>query len=151
MELEGNDTADSLAKTGGSQNQAEPSLHHEEIKAMLKRSESERWSKLKENHPKSDAYFKLPCKSQNIIFRLRTGHNKLRQHMFRKLRIGESEMCPCGIAAENAEHVLQNCPLYHHTRTDIWPQEATLDDKLYGGLDQLTATAQFITNIGLAV
>lgn len=151
VDLEGNDTADSLAKTGGRQNQADPSLHHEEIKALLKSSEAERWSKTKENHPKNDAFLKLPRQSQNIIFRLRTGHNKLRQHMFRKLRIGDSEMCPCGTAAENAEHVLQSCPLYNQARTGIWPQEASLEDKLFGGLDQLSATVQFISAIGLAV
>ena len=63
--------------------------------------------------------------------------------MFRKLRIGKSEMCPCGTAPKNAEHVLQACPLYHSNRSALWPQETTLNDKLYGGLEQLTTTAQF--------
>ena len=30
-------------------------------------------------------------------------------------------------------------------------QETTFNDKLYGGLEQLTTTAQFITSIGLVV
>ena len=106
VEHKGNEIADSLAKTGGRQNQTNSSLHPEEIKAILKRRESERW----QNNHKSDPYFKLPRHFQNIIFRLRTGHNRLKQHTFRKLRIGESEMCPCGTAPENAEHVLQTCP-----------------------------------------
>ena len=60
-------------------------------------------------------------------------------------------MCTCGTAPENAEHVLQSCPLYHSARTNIWPKETSLNDKLYGDLAQLTATAQFITSIGLIV
>ena len=147
VQHEGNDIADSLAKNGGRQNQADSSLHPEEIKTILKRSESERWK----NNPKSDAFFKLPRHFQNIIFRLRTGHNRLKQHMFRKLQIGASEMCPCETAPENAEHVLQTCPLYHSNRSALWPQETTYNDKLYGGLEQLTTTAQFITSIGLVV
>ena len=151
IQNEGNDTADTLAKAGGRQNQTDPSLHPEEIKAILKRNESERWSELQQNNPKIDAYYKLSRQFQNIIFRLRTGHNRLKQHMFRKLRIGASEMCPCETAPENAEHVLQTCPLYLSTRSAIWPLGATFNDKLFGGLEQLTATAQFITTIGLVV
>ena len=60
-------------------------------------------------------------------------------------------MCPCETAPENAEHVLQTCPLYHSNRSALWPQETTFNDKLYGGLEQLTTTAQFITSIGLVV
>ena len=42
VQHEGNDIADSLAKNGGKQKQADSSLHPEEIKTILKRSESER-------------------------------------------------------------------------------------------------------------
>ena len=145
VELEGNEIAHSLAKTGGRQNQTDSSLHPKEIKTILKRNESER---CQYNH-KSDPYFKLLRHFQNIIFRLRTGHNRLKQLMFRKLRIGASQMCPRRTAPENAEHVLQTYPLYHSNRSALWPQATTLIDKLHGRLEQLITAAQFVTNIGL--
>ena len=70
----------------------------------------------------------------------------LKQHMFRKLRIGASKQLP---KMQNMSS--KPAPLYHSNRSALWPQETTLNDKLYGGLEQLTTTAQFVTNIGLVV
>ena len=151
IKIEGNETADNLAKAGGRQRQTNVSLHPDEVKTIIKRNANQRWSEMHPTHSRSDAYYKLSRKQQRIIFRLRTGHNRLKQHMFCKLKIATNEMCTCGTAPENAEHVLQSCPLYHSARTHIWPKETSLNDKLYGDLAQLTATAQFIINIGLVV
>ena len=50
----------------------------------------------------------LSRKQQTTIFRLRTGHNRLDTIiMFNKLKIGENDLCACGLAPQNTEHVLQ--------------------------------------------
>ena len=149
--IEENETADNLSKAGSRQRRTNISLNPDERKTIIKRNANQRWSEMHPTHSRSDAYYKLSRKQQQIIFRLRTGHNRLKQHMFCKLKIGTNEMCTCGTAPENAEHVLQSCPLYHSARTNIWPKETSLNDKLYGDLAQLTATAQFVTSIGLIV
>ena len=69
---------------------------------------------------------------QVILFRLRTGHNRLNAHMYNKFKVGESEMCPCNADIMTAEHLLQHCPLHDAMRRDTWPELTLLRDKLYG-------------------
>ena len=73
---------------------------------------------------------------QVILFRLRTGHNRLNAHMY-KLKVGESEMCPCNADIMTAEYLLQHCRLHDALRRDMWPEPKLLRDKLYGNLEEL--------------
>ena len=52
----------------------------------------------------SDSLHKLNRTEQVIVFRLRTGHNRLNAHMYNKFKVGESEMCPCNADIMTAEH-----------------------------------------------
>ena len=58
------------------------------------------------NSIQSDSLHKLNRPEQVIVFRLRTGHNKLNVHMY-KFKVGEYEMCPCNADIMTAEHLLQ--------------------------------------------
>ena len=71
---------------------------------------------------------------QVILFRLRTEHNRLNAHIYNKLKVGESEMCPCN-ADMTTEYLLQHCQLYDALRRDMWPEPIPLRDKLYGNLE----------------
>jgi hypothetical protein len=70
-------------------------------------------NKWKEEHQEYDvnaSFCRLSRREQVIIFRLRTGHNRLRHHLFNKFRIGESDICPGDTEPMTLEHILGRCP-----------------------------------------
>ena len=93
---------------------------------------------LKLNH--SDSLHRLNRPEQIILFKLRTGHNRLNAHMYSKFKVGESEMCPCNADIMTAEHLLQHCQLHDAMRRDMWPEPIPLRNKLYGNLEELRRT-----------
>ena len=88
---------------------------------------------------------------ENIIFRLRTGHNRLNQHMYNKFRLVETPQCDCREGDQTAEHILQHCRLTEELRKRVWPVPLSLDSKLYGTKEDLVTTAEFVVNAGLVV
>ena len=123
---------------------------------LMKRPSSKTLSKKKwkQQHPncnQSDSLHKLNRTEQVILFRLRTGHNKLNAHMYNKFKVGESEMCPCNADIMTAEHLLQHCPLHDAMRRDTWPDPTLLRDKLYGNLEELRRTAAFTRATGISI
>ena len=53
----------------------------------------------------------LKPREQVTVFRLRTGHNRFKYHLYSKLRIGYTEQCPCGTGSQTTEHLMQSCHL----------------------------------------
>ena len=150
--LFGNEKADHLAKNGSTLEQLEEGCTYEESKTHIKAAIQKRW---KESHPNCNARDPvrwLSRKQQNTIFRLRTGHNRLRHHfMFNKFKIGENGLCACGLAPQNTEYVLQSCTLLSDLRTGIWITNGTLAQKLCGTKQELTCTTEFIEASGLTI
>ena len=103
------------------------------------------------NYNQSDSLHKLNRTEQVILFRLRTGHNRLNAHMYNKFKVGESEMCPCNADIMTAEHLLQHCRLHDAMRRDTWPEPMLLRDKLYGNLGELRRTAAFVRATGISI
>ena len=101
--------------------------------------------------PAQDDYHVMDRPEQVIILRLRTGHNRLRNHIYTKFKIGESAMCTCGLAPQTANHILQDCPKYDISRRSFWPRETTVEDKLYGPLSELKQTVKFIQETTLQI
>ena len=66
---------------------------------------------------------------QTMIFRLRTGHCRLRSHM---KKIGIEKSALCGLEAQTTAHVLQSCPLHKRERESTWPTESSLGNKING-------------------
>ena len=93
---------------------------------------------------------KLPRKQQVVIFRLRTGHCRLRSHLYR-LGLSHTPNCPCETGPHTPEHVLQDCPLHQDLRTQLWPDGATLAGKLWGTKMDLLQTTHFISSAGLEI
>jgi len=50
----------------------------------------------------------------------------------KKIGIGQSALCPCGLEAQTTAHVLQSCPLHKWERESTWPIESSLGNKLHG-------------------
>ena len=67
-----------------------------------------KWRQRHPNYNQSDSLHELNRPEQVILFRLRTGHNRLNAHMYNKFKAGESEMCPCNADIMTAEHLLQH-------------------------------------------
>ena len=103
------------------------------------------WSHNGDHYNQSD---KLNRAEQVILFRLRTGHNRLNAHMYNKLKVCESEVCPCDADIMTAEHLLQLCRLHDALRWDMWPDSTQLRDNLYGNLEELRRTAAFMRATG---
>ena len=49
-------------------------------------------------------------------------------HMYNKIKVGESEMCPCNADIMTVEHLLQHCPLHDAMRQDTWPEPTPLTE-----------------------
>ena len=141
-DVAGNEEADKLAKLGAEKEQEENSVSYTEMKTVIK-------SLFRVSQPR-DSYSQLSRQEQVIIFRLRTGHNRLNKHLHR-LKIVRSPGCKCGDDDQTAEHILQDCRDLQALRINTWPAAASLQDKLYGPVDMLRKTTQFIVGSGVQV
>ena len=140
--VSGNEEADKLAKQGSEMEQEENSVSYDEMKTVVK-------ALFKVPQP-NDSYHQLTRQDQVIIFRLRTGHNKLNKHLHR-LKIAASSRCQCQEDDQTAEHILQECRNLQSLRKETWPQATSLEDKLYGPVEMLQKTATFIIESGVRV
>ena len=96
-------------------------------------------------------YHLLSRTEQVTLVRLRSGHNRLNSHMYRKYKLIPSPLCPCGEEEQTTEHVLQRCKRNNLEREALWPSATPLDRKLYGNLEDLKRTTNFISTTGLTV
>ena len=147
----GNEVADELAKEGSSAEQLDIGPSYEEAKTLIRASIQDRWHKSHPNFNSRDAIYKLERSDQVIIFRLRTGHNRLNHHMHTRFRLGQTPGCPCGARDQDARHILQDCLLLSNLRDKTWPQRQSLRVKLHGAQPELERTAEFIRAAGAEV
>ena len=141
--IPGNEEADKQAKSGAEMEQPETRATFKEMKTTIK--------SLHRPNLQQDGYCGLTRNEQVKIFRMRTGHSRLNQHMFARFRIGESSRCPCGEPSQTAEHILQHCPNYANLRKQMWPTPIVFADKIYGPTEALRTTAEFMIQTGLAL
>ncbi|XP_070180464.1 uncharacterized protein [Littorina saxatilis] len=149
--IQGNEEADRLAKEGGQLSQDEQEVTYEEAKTIVKEKQKRRWLHQHPDYNKKDAYYLLPRDDQVVIVRLRTGHCRLKHHLYTKFHIGDSASCPCGTSPMTVQHFLQDCPTHQNLRAETWPADTPMRDKLYGPMESLRRTAAFIRASGVAV
>ena len=148
--IPGNEIADKLAKEGASLEQDDRKTTYQEAKTIIKRNSKKNWLDSHRDYNKKDPYHHLSREDQVIIFRLRTGHNRLHSHL-KRLNLCPSDACLCGHAPMTAEHILQDCHNYDDIRKVHWPQGAPLDRKILGDLHDLRTTADFIKDTKIAI
>ena len=143
--IPGNENADRLAKLGAAKEQEYNWVIYEEMKSHIK-------SPYKPSKQTND-YYLLSRHEQVIIFRLRTGHNRLNQHMYKRFRLvpPPPSMCSCGEAEQTTEHVIQDCINLQQLRETTWTTATTLQKKRYGTRSDIQRTASFIVKAGLDV
>ena len=149
--VQGNETADRLAKEGGQLDQDNYEVSFEEEKTIIKSLARKKWHQQHPNYNKQDDYYRLKREDQVILFRLRTGHNRMRAHMHNKLRIGPTEMCPCNTGPMTTQHLLQDCPTQDALRKTMWPDQPALRMQLFGCREELQRTAAFARATGVTI
>ncbi|RUS82318.1 hypothetical protein EGW08_009908 [Elysia chlorotica] len=149
----GNETADLLVKKAAALQQNDYTTTYSEAKTIIHAQQHEEWLQEHPNHVQNDAYHALPLTraEQVVIFRLRTGHNRLNHTLYTKLHIGTSDQCTCQTGGQTVIHVLQHCPMYENLRNLMWPQDTPMAQKLYGSLEDLRRTATFMSETGLSI
>ena len=147
----GNEEADKLAKEGGALDQENLDISYDEKKTIVKAVANRKWMQQHPNFNPKDNMKKLNRSDQVMMFRLRTGHNKMNFHLYHKLKIGETDSCPCNTGPMNTEHLLQYCPAHKELRKETWPDEQDLRTKLFGTLEDLRRTADFVRRAGVTI
>ena len=142
--IPGNEKADRLAKEGTEMEQPDIPITYNQKKSMIK-------TYRKPQTPPHDDYHMLNRKEQVTIFRLRTGHSRLRSHMYTKFKVGTTNLCTCSQVPQTVEHILQNCTNYETLRNNYWLSETTKEYKLYGSIHELQKTVKFIQETGLQI
>ena len=99
---------------------------YEEAKTMVKEQQRRRWLQHHPDFNSRDSSYQLSREYQVIIVRLRTGHSRLRHHMFTKFLIGESCACHCGTSPMTMEHFQQDCQNHQNLRAETWPADTLL-------------------------
>ena len=103
------------------------------------------------DYSKSDPYYKLSREDQVVIFRLRTGHNRMNAHL-RRIHLTPTDLClKCGNAPMTSEHILQDCDALIQQRKVHWPQETPINTKLFGTLSDLQRTAKFLKDSNITI
>ena len=87
---------------------------------------------------------------QTTIFRMRTGRCGLRAHL-KRIGIMDSTLCDCKEAEQTVHHILQDCPVWRKQRHQLWPQDESTTNKLWGTAEDLRRTTQFLATCGLRV
>ena len=64
----------------------------------------------------TDGHHYLDRADQVILIRLRTGHNRMNDRMYSKLKTGQTDGCPCDTAPMTGQHLPQDCPLHDVVR-----------------------------------
>ena len=141
--IPGNEVADKLAKEGASLEQVDRKTTFQDAKTFIKRKSKRNWLDSHKDYNRKDPYYHLSREDQVIIFRLRTGHNKLHSHLHR-LNLCPSDLCSCGLMPMTAEHLLQDCIQFNDLRRTVWPDDFPFNRKILGNLSDLQATADFI-------
>ena len=149
--IPGNEIADSLAKEGSRLEQTDRGMTYQEVKTHVKRCSKNRWMARHKDYCKSDPYYKLSREDQVIIFRLRTGHNRMNAHL-RRIHLVPTDLCQrCGNAPMTTDHILQECDVLIQQRKALWPQDTPVTTKLFGTLLDLQRTAKFLNDSNIII
>ena len=119
--ISGNEKADELAKRGVNMQQENLPITIKQRKTIIKnifRVKRYRAGKV-------------------LLIRLCTGHNRLNAHMNKKMKFVPSSMCIYNIEDQTTKHMLQRCPNHANIRNQLWPDNTTLQHKLYGTPEDL--------------
>ena len=154
--VQGNESADSLAKTGASLPQPDAPVSMDTVKKMIRTNFKEEWLQgwinngtgraLFENMnapKKNDAINQLKRKDQTTIFRLRTTHVPLNGHLSKIKKNHPAHCRLCGHSNETVKHHLLDCPQLSDLRCSLLPAHPSISNTLFSNKVQLEKTCTF--------
>ena len=155
-DIQGNDRADRLAKHGSLSEQPTKTTSLQTVKQIIKRRYREDWMnmwatettgrtvyKFMDKPQLKDSYKFLERRDQTIIFRLRTGHIALNQHLNR-INPQHPPMCPLyDHPKETVDHLLLDCLKLQQLREQLLPPTLDMRQILYGTIEQLKKTCTY--------
>ena len=154
--IKGNEEADALAKRGASQPQPEVQVTYDTVSKMIRANIKEEWlidwtknstgrslyEYMSTPKPK-DPINALQRHDQSLIFRLRTKHVPLNNHLNR-IKKNHPAQCPlCNYPNETVEHHLLQCEQLKDLRRTFLPAQPSIGNTLYCESEQLRATCKF--------
>ena len=156
-DIQGNEIADTLAKSGATSTQKETPCTSRTMKQILKSNTKEEWLNrwargntgrtMYHDMPqpkRDDQINKLHRKEQCLIFQFRTGHAKVNHHLNR-INPQHAPVCRhCPHPYETTTHLLLDCPRLKKPRITHLPPQPTRHNTLYGPLQQLRKTSNFL-------
>ena len=120
------------------------------VKTLLRNRQKCQWKRATGDYnPSTDPIKRLARHEQTTIFRFRTGHCGVRVHLERT-GIMDSALCDCKEAEQTVHHILQDCPIWRQQRHQLWPQDESTTNKLWGTAEHLRRTTQFLATCGLS-
>ena len=154
--IPGNDKADKLAKKGARQEQPFTPTSMRTVKQLLKSAKTEEWlnrwamgktgreiyKHMATPNPKDNINL-LERRDQSTIFRLRTKHIQLNNHLNRIQPQHSPECQLCSHPYETVEHHLFECPALDSARKLLLPPRPDKWNTLYGTKQQLTNTCKY--------
>ena len=75
-------------------------------KTITKSLTARKWHQKHPDFNPTDGFHYLDRADQVIPISLRTGHNRVNAHVYSKLKIGQTDCCPCDIAPVTNQHLL---------------------------------------------
>ena len=156
VQIPGNDRADALAKQGAMKTQDISSASIDTAKQTFKQTKRKIWMReWSESDKGRNIYSHMPSPNPNdsinqlkrneqvTIFRLRSGHSVLNNHL---TRIGakDNPLCPlCGVHDETVNHHLFECHALTDLRREYLPEQPDTFNTLYGTPEVLKKTHLF--------
>ena len=108
---------------------ADPSSDSSDIKTKclntfsMKSTATQEWQEENEGYTfKNSRIHMLDRKGQTALFRLRTGHCVLNEHL-KKMGMAEYAQCQFGATEQTLVYILQTCPLFEEARIQVCLQK----------------------------
>ena len=125
-------------------------MSYSEAKTILRNNMRTEWQWRLDIGTEEDSTHQLDRAAQVTFFRLRTGHCQLLFHLHR-LNISHSDECACGTGPQTPNHILQSCPAFDALRGQTWRSPKDAHSKLWGPVETLRQTADFVFLTGLKI
>ena len=154
--IPGNERADRLAKKGSQLEQPNKPASIKTAKQIISHNYKEEWMNMWSTGTTGRAVYQhmtttkpndnirsLNRKEQTAIFRLRTQHVPLNQHLNR-IKPPHPTACPlCNHPNETTKHFLLECRGLQDLKQQLLPPTPDIDNTLYSTTEQLKKTAQY--------
>ena len=98
----------------------------------------------------NDSTNNLNRQEQSIIFRLRTKHVTLNNHLNKITKNHKPNCRHCNFEKETVNHFLLKCPQLNELREKYLPEYPTINNCLYASTEQLQKTCKYFIKASAA-